>query len=524
MFEAHGASLEVRSPNYTGRFDFGYIDGPIVGFSLLHLYRGALINAGDQQIALVFPTDLFDRSYYFFGRGVSILRKNENSRLFVFAGESSTGFWAPFLNAARTESPAAAIFYEKQISPSLRWFSRNVFGHRQTSVQSLEWAARKNIKIALSAGAGNNQPYWATSFSWNAPRISVDASYAFAGDAFRRVEVIAPQLTEDDRENVRVEFAPVSHIRLVASRNNYLAPPGEGFASRATVNGFGIWTGFSGNQLYSSFYQSSTPAYGKSEAYALGAHRDFTRRLGVGADYLGTSADGRGSHSLVGNIRETFTSRLSLNQVITRSSGQTGIAVGGDFISNFATLSVDYQTVFLPFAKAGSNQLKQVIVVSLHLQLPHGVQFNAGTNVTPLGQTRYSAYGSTYAYHGLGPGSPGASFSGAFFHNIVRGQVLDPEGEPISGAALQIGNQLAISDSDGNFMLREKKPGELSLKIALDEFAAPGKYVIVQAPQAVKATTEDSAKGYLIVLRRVPDGVTTADPSLPQSLPDHSLG
>jgi hypothetical protein len=185
---------------------------------------------------------------------------------------------------------------------------------------------------------------------------------------------------------------------------------------------------------------------------------------------------------------------------------------------------VDYQTVFLPFAKAGSNQLKQVIVVSLHLQLPHGVQFNAGTNVTPLGQTRYSAYGSTYAYHGLGPGSPGASFSGAFFHNIVRGQVLDPEGEPISGAALQIGNQLAISDSDGNFMLREKKPGELSLKIAFDEFAAPGKYVIVQAPQAVKATTEDSAKGYLIVLRRVPDGVTTADPSLPQSLPDHSPG
>jgi hypothetical protein len=158
------------------------------------------------------------------------------------------------------------------------------------------------------------------------------------------------------------------------------------------VNGFGIWTGFSGNQLYGSLYQSSTPAYGKSEAYALGAHRDFTRRLGVGADYLGTSADGRGSHSLVGNIRETFTSRLSLNQVITRSSGQTGIAVGGDFISNFATLSVDYQTVFLPFAKAGSNQLKQVIVVSLHLQLPHGVQFNAGTNVTPLGQTRYSAY------------------------------------------------------------------------------------------------------------------------------------
>ena len=66
------------------------------------------------------------------------------------------------------------------------------------------------------------------------------------------------------------------------------------------------------------------------------------------------------------------------------------------------------------------------MVLGLHFQLPHGVQFNMDTNVTPLGQVRYTAYGSTYAYRGLGNTSPGTSFSGAFFQNVVRGEVLDP--------------------------------------------------------------------------------------------------
>ena len=155
----------MRTPDYTGRFDVGYMNGPSLGFSLLHLYHGALLDAGDQEIPLVFPTDIFDRSYYFFGRGVSVLRKSRDTRLYVFVGATSTAYWAHFLNVARSGSFATAIFYERQISPSLRWFSRNLFANRQTSIQSVEWAARKDIKMALSGGVGNNQAYEASSFS-----------------------------------------------------------------------------------------------------------------------------------------------------------------------------------------------------------------------------------------------------------------------------------------------------------------------------------------------------------------------
>jgi hypothetical protein len=211
-----------------------------------------------------------------------------------------------------------------------------------------------------------------------------------------------------------------------------------------------------------------------------------------------------------------------LNQVINHSGGQTGVSFGGDFISNFATLSVDYQTVFLPFVQAGSGQLKQVIVIGLHFQLPRGIQFNAGTNVTPLGQIRYTTYGSTYAYHGLAPASPGASFSGAFFQNAVHGRVLNPDGQPIEGAALRIGTETAFTDSDGNFVVRMKKSGELNLKIAFDEFTTPGNYVVVEAPATVKAVRDDSAELYKIVLRRVANSVTASDPQHPPVNPEHA--
>jgi hypothetical protein len=104
----------------------------------------------------------------------------------------------------------------------------------------------------------------------------------------------------------------------------------------------------------------------------------------------------------------------------------------------------------------------------------------------------------------------------------VRGQVLDPEGGPIAGAALQIGAVLAVTDSDGNFMLRVKKSGALPLKIAFDQFTAPGNFVIVQAPATVKAAHEDSAEEYTIVLRRLPNGVISADPSHQTDVPDRA--
>jgi hypothetical protein len=504
LLNAEGGSLEVHAANYTGRIDLGYLGRPSLGFAFSRLYKKSLIGVGDQQIPFVLPTDLFDHSFYFLGRGMSLSRKVTGGKLFLFAGATSNGFFVPFLNIARSDTPASAIFYERQLSRSLRFFSHNILSERQTSIQAVEWSGRKDIKMALSAGLGNNQPYWSSSFTFDKHWMSLDATYARSGDAFRRVLVATPQLSENDRENIRFELTPLKNVRIVVSRNNYISSFAPNVVERAMVQGFGAGGSIVGFQLYGSLFRSSTQL-GDSSALALGVRRLIKRHFEAGMDFLRSGyAKSAPAHSLVGSVREILNSRFSLTQIITHGSGQTNVAFGGNFISNFVTVSVDYQTVFLPFVQNAPGQFKQVVVLGLHFQLPHGVQFNMATNVTPLGQVRYTAYASTYAYHGQGSDSPGASFTGAFFRNVVRARVVDAQDEPIAGAALRIGGELTVTDSEGDFLLRVKKPGQLNLQVAFEEFTAAGNYVAISAPATVSAMREEAAQNYKIVLKQVP--------------------
>jgi len=526
LLEAEGGSVEVRGANYTGRIDLGYLGRPSLGFSYSRPFQSSLLDAGDQQIPFLLPTDLFDRSYYFLARGLSLAGNADGGRFLVFGGATSNGYFAPFLSVARGDTPSGAVFYEKKLSPTLHFFSRNIFSSRQTSIQAIEWAARKDIKMALSAGMGNNQPYGASSFSMDKHWLLLDASYTRAGDQFRRVLVATPQLSENDRENIRLELHPINNFRLVINRNNYFSSVVPVGIVRAMVQGIGVGAAFAGFQTYGSLFESSTEL-GNSSALALGVRRRLMRHFEAGVDLLHSAySKGAPSRSVIGNLREVVNSRLSVTQTITHNNGQTTIDFGGTFLSNFLSLSVDYQTVFLPFVQNGPGQFKQVMVLGLHFQLPHGVQFNMDTNVTPLGQVRYTAYGSTYAYHGIAQASPGTSFSGAFLRNVVRGEVLDPQGEPIAGAALRIGTELTVTDSYGDFMVRLKKADNLELKVAFDEFTAPGNYVIVEAPATVKPAREESAEKYRIVLRRLPNAISSTDPS-PQPrespAPSHAL-
>jgi hypothetical protein len=521
LLDAEGGSLEVRTNNYSGRFDLGYLGRPSVGFSLLTNFKGSLLDAGDQQIPFLLPTDLFQRSFSFLGRGMSVSRTVDGGKLFAFAGTTSNGYYAPFFNVSTSYTAAGAIYYEKPISPTLRFYSRNIFSDRQTSIQAIEWAARKDIKMALSGGIGNNQHYAATSFAMDRHWMILDASYALVGDAFRRVLVTTPQLAENDRENIRAEFRPMSNFRLVLNRNNYSTDiPSQGLV-RAAVDGVSVGASAGGFQSYGSWFNSAT-AIGDSSAMAAGTRHRITQRLEAGVDFMrSTYSKGTPAYSTDVNFREIFSSRFSVTQFITHNNGQTAYDFGGNFISNLVTVSVDYQTVFLPFVQNGPGQFKQVMVLGLHFQLPHGVQFNLDSDVTPLGQIRYTAYGTTYAYHGQSGNARGTSFSGAFLKNVVRGEVLDPVGQPIEGAAVQVGSEVAVTDSEGNFMVRTKKAGDVSLKISFGDFTAPGKYAIVQAPATVRATNDDAAQVYTIVLRRLPNGVSSADPSHQPDLLDH---
>jgi hypothetical protein len=500
---AHGGALEFRAEKRAGRIDVGTFGKPSIGFSLRQHYRGLWLDIGDQPINFVVPTDVSGVSHYFLARGVSAERKLEKSNLTIFAGTTSTGFHAPFLNVARSQSAAGAILYERRLSPSVRWVSRNLVSRRLTSLQSLEWAATESVRLAMTSGLGSGEGYWASTIALDKPWVNVDAGYTRSGDAFRRVIVPSPQVSESDREKLRIELIPSRNFRFVVSRDNYLSPIDSGLPGRATVNGFGFWTSVGGSQFNASLFRSST-RNGRSQALALGTRRAITRRVEAGLDFLSNGRLLSDSGTLVATIRETINARLSLNQVVTRSGGQTSIAYGGRLLSNLVTVSAEYQTVFLPFVATGPGQFKQVLLLGLHFQLPFGMQIHGDTVISPDGKVRYTSYATTYSYRAMAA-SPGASASGGFYRNVVRGRVADAEGNPLEGAAVRIGKEIAFTDSQGRFFLRLKRNQAVPFAVATEEFLAPGRYQVVSAPDRVSPALEGDAPEYSVVIRRLPN-------------------
>ena len=499
---AHGGAVEFRTDKTVGRVDLGVFGKPSLGFSVRKAYRGQLVTIGDQQLSLTLPTDTSGARYYFLARGVSVQRKKSTSESLFFAGATSTGLHAPFLNVSKAQDWTLAYLTERQLSPSTRWVSRNLLSWRQTSIQSLEWSG-EDLKLAVSAGIGGNEPYAASTLSLDRRWIILDAGYSRAGENFRRVAATEPQFSESDRESLRLQLAPVDNLRIVVSRNNYLAPQNSGLTGRATVNAFGFWTSVAGTQFHGSLFQSTT-AISRSRGVALGARRTLTSRVEAGFDVLSTGRLFSGSSTYVATVREILGPRVTLNQVITRSQGQTSVSYGGTLLSNLVSVTAEYQTVFLPFVATGPAQFKQVLVLGLHFQLPRGIQLQADTTVDPLGKVRYTTYATSYGYRAMSA-SPGASSSGGFFRYLVSGRVVDVDGHPLEGAAVRIGGDLAFTNSEGAFSIRVRKDQALPFAVLLDEFVAPGRYQVESAPDRVLPALDGEEKLYDIIVRRLPN-------------------
>jgi len=519
LYHGHGGSVEMRGLNYTAQLSFGWLDGPRTGFSYATLYRGALVNLGDQAIPFGLPTDIFNASYHFLGRGASMSWKRPGRALYVYGGATSQSYFLPFFKAANAETGAGLVMFEQQFSPKLRFFSRNVISKQQTSIQSLEWRGSDRFKLAASGGIGSNQPYAATTLDRDRGWLAVPAGYTVAGDRFRRIRVEPPVMSETDRENVRIELRPTSNLSLVASRFNYLSPEeNSNRMLRATVNGFSAFTNLGGLQLHGSLYDSQNDS-GRARALTLGARRNFFNRVDVAADFLrGRSAGGTGNSSLVTTFREKITPRFSLSQVVTTGGGQKTVAFGGSYNGNRISASAEYQTIYVPFATGADSPFKQVLVLNLRLMLPGFVELNLASDVTPLGEVRYTSYATAFAYRGAGMGgsSSGSGSSGGAVHPyLMHGRVADVSGEPVRGAAIFVDNEVVFTDSRGYFSLRRKKAGEYPLAVALKEFMLPGRYEVVSAPERVKAERDKDADEIRIVLRRLPNIPLpeTVDPS-----------
>lgn len=511
MLDAEGGSVEFKAPNYDGSIGLGVLDGHFeYGAESRRLFHGYTLLAGDDMVPFLLPTDVFDGSHYFSARGMGVTKKNADDTMFAFAGTTSTWMGTGFFNAATADNPVGMFFYERKLTERLKFFSRDIVSDRQTSLQGIEWKQNKWLKAALAGGEGSNQKYFASSVDAETQTFALKASYVLMGSAFERVTVVSPLSSEVNKGNVQFLYKANHYVSLTTGHENILEPLTIGGPmQQATVNQVSA-------DLHVSRYYFGTGLFTSS---ALGTSTQgtniyvgsrITQRLEVNTNYFrsvptsGPAAGqpGEGTDILSGTIREKFTSRFSLLQLISRTAGQTTYSFGGDFTSNRIMARVDYENVYLPFRPA--QPFEQALALNASIRVTGPWQVTAASNVDPTGHVRYSFGVSTYLYRisGMFVTLPSDQFSIGKY--LVQGLVKDDHGMPVEGAALHIGKQVTYTDSQGHFMVRFSKRGQFAMSVVPGEFMTNELYEVVSAPPQAKAEAEDAANDLQVVVRRVP--------------------
>lgn len=504
LFHVSGATVSYEDPRYKAWAGFGWSDGPVEGFLLTAPFRGGYADLGDQTIPFVLPTDVFNSSLYFLGRGAAFRRQSKSSSFLFFGGYTSDRFGAPFLVIASPQRPVSALFFDHALPGSLRYSAHIVASQHLTWLQSLEWKPEERFALAGTAGASGSDPYVAGSLDLRRTWVELQASYVDTRPGFRRIFESSPLNAEYDKENVALTLHPWRSFSFSLTRENLLAPNQEGGDSlRARVQGGSFSGTWAGVRFHGAIFDSSSASY-VSRAYSAGGERRIFPRVTLNVDYFRVAP--RTSHAATNvsaGLRERINAHWRLNQAVQLGGSQKSLALGGEFTSHRFTAGIDYQTVYVPFYIPGQSQFRQVGLIHFSWLLPHDLQLHVDTNVTPTGSVRYTAWadGQVYA-DGVAADAPPAAFkpNGC----MVRGRVLTTERQAVAGAALAVNGQLTYSDSDGAFLVRFRKCADYPLRVLFNEFLVLDPFAVVSAPSQVTAAPEEHAAEILVVLRRLP--------------------
>jgi hypothetical protein len=508
LLKAEGGSVEFKAPDYDGSVGVGYYNNRIqFGAETRYQFHGYTLMGGDESIPFTLPTDIFDASHYFCARGAGVTRKFEDSRFYAFAGTTSTWLGTGFFNAASSDRAAGVFFYERKLNDDLTLFSREIVSNTQTALQGVEWKPRKWLKTAVTGGTGSNQGYFASSLDAETQKVALKTSYVLTGDRFERVTVASPFSSEVNKGNVQMLYKPNHYVSITTGHQNILEPVTmDGPMQQASVNQ--LSTDFHVNRFYFGTGLFSSNAAGrKASGENLYVGRRIGQRIDVNANYFSSKPQMQGSTPVEktsvfsGTVRENFSSRFSLLQLVSRTAGQTTFAFGGDFTSNRFQFRADYQNVYLPFRP--DRPFQQALALNVMVRVRGPLQVMAVSNVAPDGHLRYSFGASTYLYRlsGMaGRGLPEESFSIGKY--VIQGVVKDEKGMPIEGAALHVGREIAYTDSSGHFQVRLSKHGPYALVVVPDEFLTNVSYEVVTAPPQARADVDDVSGQIEIVVRQ----------------------
>jgi hypothetical protein len=527
-YEAQGAGFEIHGKGYQGWTGAGVVDGKVVfGANAKMALHGYTFKAGSDSLIMTLPIDIFGTQSTIYTNGLGVEKKFRGTNYHIFAGQQGTTFFSPMFRAGTSSGPLTTIvFADRLIKPDLRIFTKNIFSSSQTSISGIEWRPCSTASSRLAAvpllreikgdqifgctlsfagGIGSGHRYTSESLSLIQPWVNLSLAYVSAADGFQRV--ISNNTTSLQSElggaNVSGTLAPSNSLGIGFGHQNYLIPQlGNLPTLRVTVDRVsGSWKRWDGDgpSIGTSLFRSTMASTTTS-----GASMWVSQSVGsvdLRFNYLVSAATANPSvQSFTFTSQQRLSPRITALEVTTYSQGKTSVAFGGGLLSNLMTVSVNYQTLFVPSRPA--NPFTQALAVSLNLNLRGNLKLNTAASFTPQGKIVYTLAGteSYYRLAGMEAAPPMESFRMQPY--LIQGLVQYPDGRPISGAAIRVGKELLYSDQDGHFFAREHKPGSYKIEVDLTAFVADGTFTVVSAPDDAAATKDETAPGVTIVLNR----------------------
>ena len=247
------------------------------------------------------------------------------------------------------------------------------------------------------------------------------------------------------------------------------------------------------------------------------ASRDLTRWLQTDVYLLRVwSPEPSRSTTPIIRLREFLSPRVSLLQVLTRANGRTTASFGGALTSGLTTLGLDYQVVHTPYRPTQPF----VQTVALNVRVPLGsYRLSAASFVSPDGRVNYTGSASTFFYTGTALSGPTRPVEIKFERYIIQGTVVDEDGRPVEGAAMEIGGAAVFTDSRGHFFHRLSGTRPVPLRILLDDFLTPGQFAVVSAPTTATPRMERESTPVRVVVRRVAPSRPEPAPGSPDRSP-----
>lgn len=497
----YGASLRFWTRQSEGWIGAGYADGWRIGGYAKRIVGRDTIGAGYRMESFDLPTDVFGTVPYALTQGIDWQSSRGDTRWMLLAGVTGTGAGAPYVNTVRAERPFTTALVRRRVSPALNLTGRLVGSSRQSLFAAAHWREPGSPHAAgLSFGLGSNKPYGAISAAGEYDRFTYKASLIGMAPGFRRADAPLPNISESYRENVVVTTSLTRTSSVTVGRQHFRQEATETTpASVIRVHQLlGHWRRYAWN-VSGGVFNSATTGLSSTSAFANVARDVGSWFHGSASVYSTSSKNAPRSTTVMLSARERLSPRLSLLQVATRTAGQASVGFGGSYQSGFTSISVDYQTVYVPLREP--DPFVRTLALSVRLQLGRYMT-SIASSLDHAGNVNYTASGSTFLYLGeFGAGA--APITLKFERFVVRGRVVNEAGEPIEGAAIEVGSEFAVSNSQGDFLVRVPRPGELPLRVALADFTVPGRFEVVSAPATATAAAEERATPVTIVLRRV---------------------